>query len=156
MDPTVLLLLETAGEQSLINYYGGTHSTMNSNPSQPPTEPVDDGDTPKWTVDIAEEILREALPTGSTFLRALVNEGGTATADRLKELTNSNALQHMTRTLSVAARKILSKRQIDIAPRDIFRPRRDPNNPRHAKIYDYVMLSELVPVFDEALRRLGR
>lgn len=40
---------------------------------------VDDGNVP-WTVDLAEEVLRLALPSGSVFLRALVDEGGRATA----------------------------------------------------------------------------
>lgn len=156
VDPTVVLLLETAGDQPLINYYLSTHSTTNPNPSQPPMEPVDNGDAPSWTVDLAEEILREALPKGSTFLRALVDEGGTATAARLKELTNSDALHYMTLTLTSAARKVLSNRNFSLAHRHFFRGRRDPSNPSSATVYDYVLPSELVPVFDEALRRLDR
>jgi hypothetical protein len=49
-----------------------------------------------WTIDLAEEILRKALPSASVFLRALISEGGRATAQRLRELTSGNELRAMT------------------------------------------------------------
>lgn len=42
---------------------------------------------PGWTVDLAEETLRLSRPHAAVFLRALVDEGGKATAERLRELT---------------------------------------------------------------------
>jgi hypothetical protein len=56
-----------------------------------PTSITDDAPV-VWTVDLAEEVLRLALPSGSVLLRALVDEGGTATVERLKALTTSDAL----------------------------------------------------------------
>jgi hypothetical protein len=35
-------------------------------------------------------------------------------------------------------------------------PRHNPQNPRQEAVYEYVLPVDLLPVFDEALRRLGR
>jgi hypothetical protein len=104
-----------------------------------------------WTVDLAEKVLRQALPSGSVFLRALVDEGGTATAERLKELTGTDALHYMTLTLNGATKKLTGNRRLRLA-----QPRHNPQNPRKEAVYEYVLPVDLLPVFDEALRRLGR
>jgi hypothetical protein len=114
-----------------------------------------DDDAPQWTVDLAEEILRLALPTGSVFLRALIDEGGTATAVRLKELTGSTALHYMTLTLNMAARKLMDGRHLG-SRRHLAHPLRNPTNPRHPAVHSYALPAELVPIFDQALHRLGR
>lgn len=111
-----------------------------------------------WTVEFAEEVLRQALPSGSVFLRALVDEGGTATVARLKDLTGSNALHYMTLTLNTAARKLRRPPRGEVQlggerPR-VARPVTDPDNPRSQTVHSYVL--DDVPVWDEALRRLGR
>lgn len=115
-----------------------------------------DVDLPKhaaWSDELAEEVLRRALPSGSTFLRALIDEGGTATAARLKELTGSNTLQYMQLTLNAAARKVYGRR---MPGRNLVKSRYDPEQPRKQVVHDYVLDAELVPIFDEALHRLGR
>ncbi|WP_030429680.1 hypothetical protein [Allokutzneria albata] len=116
---------------------------------------ADTDGSPVWTVELAEEVLRHALPSGSVFLRALINEGGTATADRLKELTGSRVLHPMLQTLNTAARKALGGRRLGQRVR-IAHSRSDPKNPRSTSVHDYMLPAELVPIFDEALRRLGR
>lgn len=108
-----------------------------------------------WTVDAAEQVLRLALPPGSVFLRALIDEGGTATVERLKERTGSNALHYMTLTLNHAARKLADGRRLE-KHRYLAAPRRDPENPRKHAVHAYELPADLVPIFDEALRRLGR
>lgn len=60
-----------------------------------------------WTVELAEQVLRGARPAGSAFLRALVAEGGTATAARLRELTGRHNLHHTTLTVNTSARRVL-------------------------------------------------
>jgi len=116
--------------------------------------PVDDPDSEHWTVDLAEELLRLAQPSGSTFLRALIDEGGTATAERLRELTGADALQYMTLSLNSALRKMSGPRRM--LGRQLAKPRQNAQNPRHPGVYDYTLPGELVPIFDEALHRLGR
>jgi hypothetical protein len=44
------------------------------------------------------QVLRQAQPAGSVFLRALVDEGGHATAARLRGLTGVDRLNPMTST----------------------------------------------------------
>jgi len=111
---------------------------------------------PQWTVELAEQVLRHAQPAGSTLLRALIDEGGSATADRLRELTGERRLQYMTLTLNNAARKVSGHRRFRDDGRHLARPRRDPDNPRDHTVRAYDIDPELVPIFDEALRRLGR
>jgi hypothetical protein len=113
------------------------------------------GDGPQWTVDIAEQVLRRAQPGGSTFLRALIDEGGTATADRLRQLIGTDGLRHLTQSLNAAARHVFGRQQPGWRPQ-IATPRQDPDNPRTARVYDYTMSDDLVTIFDEALRRLDR
>lgn len=108
----------------------------------------------QWTVDLAEEALRLAKPDASLFVRALVDEGGTATAARLKELTGRDQLHYMTLSLNAAV-KTVGGRQRRFG-RQLANPRQDRDNPRHPAVYDYAMPTEAVPIFDEALRRLGR
>jgi hypothetical protein len=105
-------------------------------------------------VDLAEEILRKALPSASMFLRALINEGGRATADRLREVTTGHELRAMTLSLNHAARR-LAREQL-ASRRFLALPGRNPDDPRNPAVYDYQLPDGLVPIFDEALRRLDR
>ncbi|MQA12579.1 MAG: hypothetical protein GEU98_29485, partial [Pseudonocardiaceae bacterium] len=66
---------------------------------------------PHWTVELAEQVLRQALPTGSRFLRALIDEGGSASAARMRELTGESRLHPMTLTLNHAARHVTGRRK---------------------------------------------
>jgi hypothetical protein len=60
----------------------------------------------------------------------------------------------MTLSLNTAARRLAGAQ---LAPhRFLALPGRDPDNPRKQAVHDYELPSQLVPIFDEALRRLGR
>ncbi|MEU4807403.1 hypothetical protein [Actinosynnema sp. NPDC023587] len=109
-----------------------------------------------WTVELAEQVLRGALPSGSVFLRALVDEGGTATVARLRELTGEKRLHYMTLTLNTSARRVLGGRKDGSGERlRVAVPRTDPASPRSQAVYDYTLPEELVPILDAALRRVG-
>ena len=69
-------------------------SAARSSPSPPPS--------PAGTESPTGE-LRLAQPSGVTFLRALVDQGGVATAARLRELTGVDHLNPMTQTLNHAS-----------------------------------------------------
>ncbi|MGW6445163.1 hypothetical protein [Lentzea sp. NPDC055074] len=110
-----------------------------------------------WNVDFAVEVLRLAQPSASVFLRALVDEGGTASAERLKERTSSDKLHHMTQTLNTAARSLW----VGPVPGDasrLFVAQRlhDPDNPRDKTVRGYALPAEHVSIWDEALQRLNR
>jgi hypothetical protein len=109
-----------------------------------------------WTVDRAVQMLRQAQPAGSVFLRALVDEGGHATAARLRELTGVDRLNPMTSTLNAATRKVFGARRLAYDDRHLARPGKPPEDPRAAAVHDYTLPEQLVPILDEALRQLGR
>jgi hypothetical protein len=109
-----------------------------------------------WTVEKAVQMLRLAQPAGSKFLRALIDEGGHATAARLRELTGVDRLNPMTGTLNAAARNVFGIRRFVYNDRHLARPGRLPEDPRAAAVYDYTLPEHLVPILDEALRQLGR
>ncbi|MEO6082330.1 MAG: acyltransferase [Umezawaea sp.] len=114
-----------------------------------------EAESQELTVDLAEEILRSAQPSASMFLRALVDEGGTATAARLKALIGGGPLNHMTGTLNTAARKLWKGPQVR-GRVFVALAQHDPDTPRSRSVHSYRLRDELVPVWDEALRRLGR
>ena len=88
------------------------------------------------------------------FLRALIDEGGRATAQRLRELTTGHELRAMTLSLNTAARRLARDQ---LAPhRFLALPGRNPDSPRNPAVHDYQLPADLVPIFDEALRRLDR
>jgi hypothetical protein len=79
------------------------------------------------TAEAAEEVLRRALPSGSVFLRALIDDGGTATVTRLRDLTGEKSLHHMTLTLNTAAHQVLGGRTDGTGERlRVAIPRPDP------------------------------
>lgn len=111
----------------------------------------------EWTVEFAEQVLRLARPSASDFLRALIEEGGQADVDTLKRRTGSDALHYMTLTLNTAARSLW----VGPVPGGgtrlfVARPLHDPDNPRDKKVRGYALPAEHVPIWDEALTRLGR
>uniref|UniRef100_UPI003F497037 hypothetical protein n=1 Tax=Actinokineospora sp. CA-119265 TaxID=3239890 RepID=UPI003F497037 len=114
-----------------------------------------DVDGVRWTVDLAEQVLRGARPTASTFLRALVDEGGTATAARLRELTGTTDLRHATMTLHSSARRVARDLGTGARPQ-VAVPRPDPDVPQSKIVHDYTLPPGLLPLFDAALHRLGR
>lgn len=108
-----------------------------------------------WTVSLAEQILRRAQPTAATLLRALIDRGGTATAEDLRAATGLT-LQHARGSLSTAAAAVLHEHHPQGRRwRHIIEARTHPDAPR-GRVYDYHVGEHLVAVFDEALRHLGR
>lgn len=152
-EPTTLLVLQTAGDPALLDTYRTTHDLSSGQPHRGVTS---DLPAPVWTVELAEEILRNALPTASTLLRALIEEGGTATAEQLRSRLGIQRLSPMRQTLSTAAARVFSRRGFDRSYRHVVQARPDPNNPRSGGVHEYVLPAPLVPVFDQALRQLNR
>lgn len=107
----------------------------------------------EWTVEMATEVVRYALPPGRVFLRALVDEGGTATAERLKEVTGAAKLNNMTLTVNSAVRTVMGR--LRHRDRHLARPLHDPDNPRRATVTGYELPAALVPILDQALTQTG-
>lgn len=119
-------------------------------------EPFPDPDV-ELTIDVAEQILRKATSEGSRFLRALIDEGGTARAERLKDLTGATKLGPMMMSLNTACRYVLG--YLGTSRRQSWRlveSRDNPDRQAGLGVYEYTIRQERVPVFDEALQRLGR
>jgi hypothetical protein len=110
-----------------------------------------------WTVEFAEQVLRQAKPSASEFVRALVDEGGQADVETLKQRTGSDTLHYMTLTLNTAARALWIGPLPDGGSRlFVARPLHDPDIPRDKKVRGYALPAEHVPIWAEALTRLGR
>lgn len=122
-----------------------------SQPSDPlQALPVD------WDVDLAEAVLRRARPEGMLFMRALVDAGGTATVAHLKDVTGMTTLHHTTQSLTSALVAVLRKQDSHHTRRNrhFFQARPLPGKP-HGGVHDYHLPDELVPLFHDALLRLG-
>lgn len=142
----------------VVTALSGNTATLSLPDGESTSEGLDAGPPPRWDVDLAELILRRARPVGSVFLRALVDQGGTATAEKLREMTGLDALNQATRTLTEAARAVFSEgdpHRRGRYRRHFFAARTHPDQPR-GRVYDYRLPEELVPLFADALTRLGR
>ncbi|TDC88147.1 hypothetical protein E1161_24450 [Saccharopolyspora aridisoli] len=128
---------------------GGLHTADLKRPTERPFE---------WTVEVAEDTVRRAKENGRIFLRALIDEGGTATADRLREITGMEALQHATQTLSMAASKALKAKFGDEGRRwrHFFERCPHPEDRAGVRVHSYHLPEKLIPCFDEALKRVER
>lgn len=126
---------------------GGANAVDLQGSTEPPFE---------WTVELAEDVVRQAKVNGRVFLRALVDEGGTATADRLREITGIEGLHRATQTLSSAASKALKAKLGDEGRRwrHFFERRAHPDERRAGRVHSYHLPEKLVPCFDEALKRV--
>jgi len=134
-----------------------TVTTAQSSAAAPADDELADGFLGQdWTVDQAVQMLRHALPSGSRFLRALINEGGVATAARLRKILDEDSLGPMTQTLNGAMRKTFRRSGQLGGERHLARPGRNPDNPRDPTVYDYALPQRLVPILDKALRELKR
>ena len=109
-----------------------------------------------WTVEFAEQVLRLAKPSGSVFLRALVDEGGQADVETLKQRTGSDKLNYMTLTVNTAARSLWVGPVPDGSRLFVARPLHDPDIPRDQKVRGYALPAEHVEIWNAALTRLGR
>jgi hypothetical protein len=102
-----------------------------------------------WTVDQAVRMLQIARPAGLVFLRSLVDEGGTATAARLRERTGFTRFDHAHRTLN-ASMKRCSVRLTTTTVTSL-----GPPSTRPSAVYSYSLPPNIVPILDQALRQLG-
>lgn len=142
----------------VVTALSGSTATLSIPDPEPPSDGLDAGPPPQWDADLAELILRRARPVGSVFMRALVDQGGTATAERLRELTGLDALNQATLALTRAASAVFSegdRHRRGRYRRHFFAARTHPDQPR-GRVYDYHLPEELVPLFADALTRLGR
>jgi hypothetical protein len=114
------------------------------------------GEGTVWTVELVEEALRRALPTGSRLLRALIDEGGQATVARLHELLGTQRLGPYMQTLTTNAAAVLRDHHLPSAHRHFVFSSPDPDDPRRGVAHLYAMPAGLIPVLDQALRNLGR
>lgn len=143
-----------APDHMVISHLSGTQLNLRTADSSATAGDIEPGSGPTWTVDLAEQILRRARPTGATFLRALIDEGGSATAELLRQRTGLPALNHATQTLTTAAAHVLSRQFSDGRRwRHFFTARPHPNRPR-GPVYDYHLPDSLIAPFSEALERL--
>jgi hypothetical protein len=109
-----------------------------------------------WTVELAVRMLRTAQPAGSVFLHALVDEGGTATAARLRELTGATHLNPMTQTLNASMKKVFGGPPARLRQPSPRSSRPGPENPSRVAVHSYSLPPDVVPILDAALRQLGR
>jgi hypothetical protein len=59
----------------------------------------------QWTPALCERILRTSTPAGHRLVQSLIAEGGSASIDRLTELTGDTTLRAATQSLNMAARR---------------------------------------------------
>lgn len=109
-----------------------------------------------WSAELAEAVLQHTRPSGRQFMRALVAEGGRATPARLIERSGLDPLHHAVQTLNRAARKLAGSDLLGDHGRRLILSARDPANPHHPNVHEYVLPLELVPLFADAIRRLDR
>ncbi|WP_062993795.1 hypothetical protein [Nocardia anaemiae] len=79
-------------------------AASDSGDSPPDPEAIADGI--EWTTALAEKILRTSTPGGFRLVQALVAEGGSASVDKLVDLTGDAVLQSATQSLNMAARRV--------------------------------------------------
>lgn len=110
-----------------------------------------------WTTEFAVEVLRDSTDSGSRLVRALVDEGGSATADRLREVTGEQTLRSMGQSVNQAARRRWRGPLPDGERLYVVRSHPPPGRPRESKVHSYELLpAGLVAIWDEALTQLGR
>lgn len=110
---------------------------------------------PGWTVDLALEVLTKAKPPAVKLVQALVDEGGRATAQRLKELVGTANLGPVNQTLNTAARHLWRAERLQ-AKVYVATPLRDPGRPSQDIAHSYELASGTVEIWSRALRRLDR
>ena len=158
-DPLVVMLLQTGREVDLLRVYEATHADPGgvSTPLSRWAEDVASaGENTAWTVELAEEVLRRALPTGSRLLRALIDEGGQATVIRLHELLQTQRLGPYMQTLTTNAAAVLRDHHLSGVHRHFVFSSPDPDDSRRGVAHLYAVPRGLIPTLDRALRNLGR
>lgn len=122
---------------------------------EPADHTVETSHDPGWTVDLAVEVLKQARPSASKLVRALVDEGGRATATRLKELVRAGNLGPLNRTLNTAARHVWRGERLK-ARLHVATPLRDPARPAQDIVHSYELAPGTVEIWGTALRGLDR
>ncbi|MEV0048018.1 hypothetical protein AB0H60_31745 [Nocardia rhamnosiphila] len=105
----------------------------------------------QWTPALCERILRTSSPAGHRLVRALLAEGGSASVDRLTELTGDTTLRAATQSLNMAARR---EGVAHVLPeRRLIQAHRYPH-PLTSKVTAYSLPDETIPSFTTAVELL--
>lgn len=112
-----------------------------------------------WTVQAADEVLRRATLAASRLVRAVIDAGGIVTVEVARRATDPIAPHHASQSLSTTWRGLHREARHDAVGENVPPPPWD--SPLEAlrergKLSGYRMSADLVEIFDQALRRLGR
>lgn len=99
-----------------------------------------------WDVDLIVGILQGATSASLGLVRALAAEGGTATVNRLCELTGRETLHDMTQSLNVAG-----QRETRLPEKRLIQAQRYPHSA--SKVVGYSFPEGTTPLFAAALER---
>ncbi|MGV9336654.1 hypothetical protein [Nocardia sp. NPDC003726] len=99
-----------------------------------------------WDVDLLVRIFQRATTTSLALVRALISEGGTASVDRLKELTGAETLHHMTQSLNVSG-----QRETRLPEKRLIQAQRYPKST--SKVVGYSFPEGTTSLFIAALER---
>ena len=109
-----------------------------------------------WTTEFAVEVLRDSTDAGARLVRALVDAGGTATADQLREVTGVQKLHSMGQSVNQAVRRRWRGPLPNGERLYVVRSHPAPGRPRESKVHSYELLpAGQVTIWAEALARLG-
>jgi hypothetical protein len=106
----------------------------------------------QWTPALCERILRTSSPAGHRLVQALLAEGGSASVDRLTELTGDVTLRAATQSLNMAARREGAAHTLP--ERRLIQAHRYPH-PLTSKVTAYSLPAETIPSFTTAVELLG-
>lgn len=106
----------------------------------------------RWTPALCERILRTSSPAGHRLVQALLAEGGSASVDRLTELTGDVTLRAATQSLNMAARREGAAHTLP--ERRLIQAHRYPH-PLTSKVTAYSLPAETIPSFTTAVELLG-
>ncbi|MEV6281064.1 hypothetical protein [Nocardia sp. NPDC051832] len=102
-----------------------------------------------WDAELITRILEKVGPSSIWLVQILVDHGGWATVEQIKEITGHKSLASMRTPLVRAAGRVTNRLP---APR-LVEERRAPD-PRKSKIVGYRMREDLLPLAAEALAHL--
>lgn len=106
-----------------------------------------------WTADLAEMVLDIATPTAPAFLRAIIDAGGEASVERVKEATGLNKLNGVKMSINTAAKKVARTHLDGQGPWFLVESIADTTISTKTRVISYRMLPERIAAFEEALRR---
>ncbi|MBF6171094.1 HD domain-containing protein [Nocardia blacklockiae] len=106
----------------------------------------------EWTAELAERILRAATADSIRLVRALVTEGGSASLDRLDELTGGIAPRPAVLSLNSAARH--EGIRYRLPERRLIQAFRGPNSAK-SKVVAYALPDGSLPAFAAAIGNMA-